>query len=103
MEYKGRIDGDSILGSAWLRDRVERRGNDVAARARALAPKDTGRLAASISVTVDRHGGVKRDRPVAIVSTNARAKDGSGYGSPEEFGTTYSRGNYFLRRAAGML
>lgn len=103
MDYKGRIDADKVLGSAWMVQRVEHHGNEVAARARALAPKRTWELAMSITVNVERNSGVKHDRPVAVVSTNAHAKDGSGYGSAEEFGSTYNRGNFFLRRAAGSL
>lgn len=91
------------LNSDWLAQKVRDRAEEIAARARALAPKRSGQLAASISVSVAKHSGVKRDRVVAFVTTDAHAGDGSGYGSPSEFGTTESRGNFFLRRAAGML
>lgn len=103
MDYKGRIDADSILNSAFITERVRVTTDAVAARARAYAPKGkTLQLSGAITTQIVHHAGVKNDRTIGIVSTNAHAEDGSGYGAAEEFGTSFGRGNYFLRRAAGI-
>lgn len=102
MDYKGRVDAGSVLNSPQIEALVRARTEAVAAAARAFAPVETGQLKASIGTRVDKHSGVKRDRPVGVVYTDAHASDGSGYGAADEFGTSRSRGHYFLRRAAGV-
>lgn len=49
MDYSGRVDVDKILNSAWLEAKVRARTDQVAARARAYADVDSGRLRASIT------------------------------------------------------
>ena len=99
MDYKGRVGVD--LNAPWVAALVEKRAQEVAARARAMAPKDSGGLASSIAVFVNRDSGVKGDRVTASVVATARNKKGGAYGATVEFGSSDQRGSFFLRRAAG--
>lgn len=95
MKSNGRADVSPLLKSAAIRAAVVARAEAIAAAARAGAPKDTGNFAASIRVTVDESGGVRKDRVVARVTANAR------YAAAVEFGNSHTpRGHFTLRRAA---
>lgn len=91
MDFKGRVNLD--LNSEWVAQRVRDEAHRVAARARAYAPVDSGELRSSITVHVERNSGVKRDRAVGVVTA------GTDHSLAAEFGTSKSRGHFFLRRA----
>lgn len=102
MEYRGRIDGDEILRSKWLEARIRKETDETAARARASAAVDSGRLKRSVRTDIQRHGGVKRDRIVGRVIASAVRESANSrydYAPAREFGTSDQRGDYFLRRS----
>ncbi len=95
MKYSGKVDIDHILNSDWLAGIVARETDQVAARAFAEAPKDTGELAGSIRSYTEKHSGAKRDRVVGVVEATAP------HSLAAEFGNSRSRGRFFLRRSLG--
>jgi HK97 gp10 family phage protein len=68
----------------------------IATKARAIAPKDTGRYAASIKVSVNRRGGIRGDRVEGVVTATAP------YSAAIEFGNSKSQARHVLKRAAGI-
>lgn len=84
-----------ILALPEVQAAALKKAEEIAARARALAPKDSGEYAASIEVSTER-GGVRNDRTVAVVTATAP------HSAAVEFGNsrTGGRGHHVLRRAA---
>lgn len=86
-------DFGAILRSPGVRDAVVDIADQVADRARALAPVDDGEYKASIAVRVVELGGNDRDRPEAYVVADVA------HGAAVEFGNSRTRGRHVLARA----
>lgn len=100
MEYKGPLDIGHLLNSEWLESQVRETTGDYANQLRATLPKRTGRLASSVSVSVNKRGGAKRDRAVGTVTVSVRDERGYDYAAAAEFGNSRSRGAHAMRRLA---
>lgn len=93
MDYKGRVDVDHVLNGKYVEQFVGRITDVAAAKARAMAPVESGALKASIRGYTEKFSGAKRDRVVGVVSA------GTDHAVASEFGTSSHRGHYFLRGA----
>lgn len=87
-------DARRILSDPKVVAAARKEAEEIAARARASAPRDSGNYADSIVVDVEQRGGIKHDRPVAVVTATAP------HSAAIEFGNSRSPARHTLRNAA---
>lgn len=86
-------DFGAILNSPGVRAAVAATTEDIAARARGLAPVDDGDYLRGIRTSMTARGGDNQDRPEGRVTATAP------HSAAVEFGNSRSRGQHVLGRA----